>query len=230
MQSNDSSKVEIFDAIARGRHSCRAFMPEALPAEKIERLLELAQRAPSDCNTQPWTTYLVEGAQLEKLRAALYERVTTGAELQHDVAPIEKYEGVLLERRRACGWGLYEAVGITKGDRDASRVQALENFRFFGAPHVAVITADASLAERGLFDAGIYMGYFLLAAEALGIGAVPQAAISHHAGYLREELGIAPNHRIVSVVSFGRKDENHPANSFRTSRASLDEAVVFHQG
>lgn len=226
MHVTNEQKLEAFRELAHSRHSCRAFQPEPLPADRIEQLLALAQRAPSDCNTQAWKTYVVSGAPLEAFRDALYQRVVSGGKPEFDLAPIEKYEGALLERRRACGWGLYEAVGIMKGDRDASRKQALQNFRLFGAPHLAVITSDASLGERGVFDAGIYLGFFLLAAEALGIGAVPQAAVSHHVGLIREHLGTAPEDRIISVVSFGRKDAEHPANGFRTGRADLAEAAV----
>lgn len=215
-----------FAEVATNRHSCRAFLPEPLSPPQIQELFELAQRAPSDCNTQAWTTYLAQGALLERLRRALVKRVKAAAPQSYDLDPITSYEGVLLERRRACGWGLYEAVGITKGDRDASRAQALKNFELFGAPHMAVITVDAALGERGSVDAGIYLGYLLLAAEALGIGAVPQAAITHHAALLHEILDIPEHHRIVNVVAFGRKDAMHPANLFRTSRASLEEAVV----
>lgn len=226
MQLSVTEKFQAFAAIAHDRHSCRAFLPQPLAPERIEQLLKLAQRAPSDCNSQAWTTYVVSGAPLETLRKALYQRVIEGGPAEYDVPPIEKYEGVLLERRRACGWGLYEAVGIGKGDREASRKQALENFRLFGAPHLAVITVDAALGERGVLDAGIYLAYLLLAAEALGIGAVPQAAVSHHVGLLRDQLNIAPHQRIVSVVSFGEKDTAHPANGFRTARADLTEAAV----
>lgn len=217
---------DVFEAIACNRHSCRKFLPDPLLPEQTQRLMELAQRAPSDCNTQPWITYLVQGNRLEALRESLYRQAVAGLPSDSDIAPIEQYEGIMLERRRACGWGLYEAVGIKKGDRIASRTQALENFRFFGAPHVALITSEASMGERGVFDAGIYTGYFLLAAQSLGIAAIPQAAISHYSRHLRAELDIPESHRIIIAISFGREDDTHPANTFRTDRAPVEDAVI----
>jgi nitroreductase len=81
-----------------------------------------------------------------------------------------------------------------------------------------------------VFDAGIYTGFLLLAAEALGIGAVPQAAVAYHADLLRKHLGIAPRHRIICAVSFGEKDATHPANRFRTTRTGLNQAAVWIGG
>jgi nitroreductase len=226
MTLNNNQIAEAFEELATGRHSCRAFLDAKLDDAKIENLLSLAQRAPSDCNTQAWKTYVLSGEPLEALRTQLYDHVMGSGPNSYDLAPIGQYSGVWLERRRACGWSLYEAVGIQKGDRVASRNQALENFRFFGAPHLAVITSEASLGERGVFDAGIYLGFFLLAAQALQIAAVPQAAVSHYTDLLRRAFGIPAESRIISVVAFGEEDRMHPANSFRTTRADLSEAVV----
>jgi len=136
----DTEKLAAFWMLTHARHSCRAFLPHPLARERIEKFLTLAQRAPSDCNTQSWITYVVSGDPLESLRVALYQRAVEGTPPEHDVAPIAQYQGALQERRRACGWGFYETLGIAKGDRDASRRQMLENFRMFGAPHLAVVT------------------------------------------------------------------------------------------
>ncbi len=54
----------------------------------------------------------------------------------------------------------------------------LENYRFFGAPHVAIITSDKALGVYGAVDCGGYVSTLLLAAESLGIAAVPQAAVA----------------------------------------------------
>lgn len=220
-----SDKLTAFTALAHDRFSCRAFLPDPVPQAAIDQMLALAQRAPSDCNTQGWFTYVISGAPLEALRAEMLAHAESGGAVDCDIAPVEKYQGAMLDRRRACGWGLYEAVGIAKGDRVASAAQTMQNFRFFGAPHLAVVTADASMGERGLVDAGIYMGYLLLAAEALDLGVVPQAAIAHYASLLRKHLSISPEHRIIAGVAFGIKDPDHPANAFRTARADVAEVT-----
>ena len=214
-------------ALAKTRFSCRAFEPEPVPRADIERILEVARTAPSDCNTQPAHLFILSGNALEGLRAEMYEAAATGGERTSDIPPIGTYTGVYQERRRECGWALYNAVGIQRGDREASGRQALENFRFFGAPHLAVVTVHKDLAERGLFDTGIYLGNFLLAAQALGIAAVPQGAIAHYTDLIRKYAPIPGELRVVCGVSFGYERKGHAANSFRTARAALSETTVF---
>lgn len=137
----------------------------------------------------------------------------------------QEYTGVHLERRRESGWQLYEAVGIARGDRAVSARQAQKNFEFFGAPHTAVITVDASQGTYGVLDTGAYVGNLLLAAESMGIAAIPQASLATYSPFVRDFFDIPEDRAILLGVSFGWPDREHPANSYRTNRASLDEVV-----
>lgn len=227
MINSPTPDPEMFARLAQQRHSCRAFRPEPLARERIAQMLTVAQCAPSDCNSQSWTTHILSGPVLDDLRAALVTAAAAGAPICPDVPPVERYDGILQDRRRACGWALYQAVGVARGDRAASHQQALENFRLFGAPHLALISVPVSMGPRGIFDAGIFAGFLLLAAEALGIAAVPLASITHYADLIRHHAVIAPNRLIICGVAFGIKDTAHPANGFRTTRAILSESVVW---
>lgn len=206
------------------RWSCRAFRPDAVPRETIERLLELAQRAPSWCNTQPWQVLLTTGEGTERFRQAMSGWAENGSGGFDIPAPAE-YRGVYQDRRRGAARQLYEAVGVTWGDRAASRVQSLENFRFFGAPHVAILTIPDEQGAYAGVDAGVYIGTFLLAAQALGLGAIPQAALAGYGAQVREYFGVEPGRSVVAGISFGYPDSEHVANGYRTPRASLDDAV-----
>ena len=69
-----SVTTDTSDALERlltERWSCRAFEPREVPRPQIERLLSLAQRSASWCNTQPWQVYITRGAGTERFRAAL---------------------------------------------------------------------------------------------------------------------------------------------------------------
>jgi nitroreductase len=133
---------------------------------------------------------------------------------------------VYRERRRASGWQLYQAVGVERGDREASALQAFENFRFFGAPHVAIITTDAVHGVYGAVDTGLYVGTFLLAARSLGLGAIPQAALASHSPLIRKHFDIPADRKILVGISFGFADTDHPANNYRTTRAPLNKVVT----
>lgn len=207
------------------RYSCRGFLPQEVPRATIERILQLAQRTASWCNAQPWQVVITRGAATERLRAALL--AAQGEPPQSDFPWPREYHGVYQARRRECGLALYDAVGVPKGDREASARQALENFRFFGAPHVAIVTSDEALGVYGAVDCGAFVSNFMLAATSLGVATVPQAALASRADVLRAQLGLAADRRVVCGISFGFADEAHPANGFRTTRAGLDEVLTW---
>ncbi|MCC2102769.1 MAG: nitroreductase family protein, partial [Hyphomicrobiales bacterium] len=53
------------------RRSIRAFLDTPVPRELIERLLDIAARAPSGTNMQPWRAHVVVGAEKEKVTQAV---------------------------------------------------------------------------------------------------------------------------------------------------------------
>jgi nitroreductase len=216
--------ADCLTALLFERHSCRAFLPAPVPRETIERILEMAQRTPSWCNTQPWQVIVTSGAATDRFRAGLLQNAARGM-CAPDIPFPREYRGVYLERRRACGWQLYESVGIARGDREASARQGMENFRLFGAPHAAIITTDEAQGAYGAIDCGAYINNFMLAAWSLGVACIAQAAIAGQAAFVREHFGLAPDRQVICGIAVGFEDADHPANKYRTVRASLKEAV-----
>jgi nitroreductase len=165
MPNPPADEVATLERLLASRYSCRGFLPDAVPRPVIERILSLAQRTPSWCNSQPWQVVVTEGAATDRLRAALYEHAKGGGEAGSDLPWPREYRGVYLQRRRESGFGLYKAVGIARDDMAGRERQSLENYRFFGAPHLALITSDEALGPYGAVDCGAYVSTFLLAAE-----------------------------------------------------------------
>ncbi|TDR89284.1 nitroreductase [Enterovirga rhinocerotis] len=225
--SPPAAAADLLEALLRQRHSCRAFRPDPVPRPLIERMLGIAQRAASWCNSQPWQVVVTSGAETERFREAFAAAFAAGEDDAPDIPWPSAYEGVYLARRRECGYQLYDSVGVPRGDREAGARQAAENFRFFGAPHVAIVTSDAALGPYGAVDCGSYVGHVLLAAQSLGIATIAQAALASRSGLIRRHFGLPDDRRVVCGIAFGYEDEAHPANGFRTSRASLEEAVTF---
>ena len=212
------------------RHSCRGFLSQPVPRETIEEILRIAQRTASWCNAQPWEVILLSGEATNRFRTALLEHVSSSPHSTPDYPWPREYVGAALARRRECGFQLYDAVGIAKGDREASAKQALENFRFFGAPHVAMITNDEALGLYGAVDCGAYVSSFMLAAESFGVATIAQASLVTYGAFVREYLEIADDRRLICGISFGYEDLDHPANHFRTHRAPLSEVVTWIDG
>ncbi len=217
-----------FTALLTARWSCRAFRPDPLPKDQIARLLTAAQRVPSWCNAQPWQVEVTDAKETERLRAALYAHAAQTAP-HPDLPWPAAYTGAHQDRRRECGRQLYESVGITREDKAGAQAQMLENFRFFGAPHVAILSAPRELGPYAYLDCGGFVTGFTLAAAALGLGSIPQAAIAAHAPFLRDWFQISEDRMILCAISFGHPDRTAPINHFRTSRADLTDWVRWHE-
>jgi nitroreductase len=223
----DSAPIAVLEDLMASRYSCRAYRPDPVPRPTIERILTAAQRTASWCNSQPWQVVIASGAAKERFRADIYAAASSGAPDDGDFSFPREYRGVYLDRRRESGFQLYNTLGIARGDRAAYARQALENFNFFGAPHVAIIHSDEALGIYGAIDCGAYVGNFLLAAQALGLGAIPQAALAHQSGLIRRHFGLGDDRRVVCGISFGFPDREHKINSYRTSRAGIPETATF---
>ncbi len=212
------------DRLLAARWSCRAFLADPIPEATVARIVATAQRVASWNNTQPWQLIVTRKPETDRLRAALHARAQTAAPAP-DIPFPTAYEGVYKARRSACGWQLYDAVGVTRGDRAASARQTLENFRFFGAPHVALVTSPAALGTYGVLDCGAFVTGFMTAAQAAGVASIAQAALATQAPFLREWFAVPEDRWIVCGIAFGRADPAHPVNGYRTTRASPDTVV-----
>jgi len=215
------------ETLLNERYSCRAFLSRKVPDVTIHRILKIAQRTPSWCNAQPWKLVVATGAETERFRAAMLAQAMKGEPATPDFPFPREYRGEYLQRRRECGFQLYDAVGVKRGDRAAGDRQRLENFRLFGAPHVAIVTTDEALGVYGMVDCGAYVGNFMLAARAEGVASIAQAALAAYPAVVRAHFGLSPDRLVVCGISFGYEDPAHPANRFRTSRAAETEVVTW---
>jgi len=220
--------------LVRDRHSCRGFLPTPVPRDRIDAMLAIAQGAASWCNSQPWEAIVTEGAATDRFRDALYAYAAsqnwadqTNRPERPDFPFPTRYVGVYKDRQRSTGWALYQAVGIGHGDRAGSGRQVLENFRLFGAPHVMIVTSEDDLGAYGAIDCGAYVAHVMLAAQAMGLATIAQAALAGVAGFVRDWFDIPANRKIVCAISFGYADPAHPANGFRTTRESVENVVRY---
>lgn len=221
----EGADIACFDRLLTARHSCRAFRPEPLPRETIETILRIAQKTASWNNTQPWQVVVTSGDATARFRKLMVEKASRQDPPAADFPFPREYRGVSLDRRRACGFQLYDAVGVARGDRAAYARQSLRNYDLFDAPHVAIVTADEPLGVYGAVDCGAYVTNFMTAARALGVATIAQAALAVYSDAIRAHFGIADDRRVVCGIAFGIGDDTAPVNGYRTARAGLDEVV-----
>lgn len=211
-------------SLLNSRYSCRKFRADPVPRDIIEQILTDAGRVPSWCNAQPWHITLTSGAATKAFGDAMTKAAF--AETPSCDIPFPKtYTGVRQDRRRTCGHQLYDAVGIERKDTKARAAQMAENYRFFGAPHVAVITTAKELETYGALDCGGFITAFCLSAQAQGIATIPQGAIAFYSDTVRQHFNIPEDQLVLAAISFGYAEETHPINGFRTDRAPLGQFV-----
>ena len=220
-----SAAPDVVEDLLRQRYSCRAFRPDPVPRETIERIVAMSQRTASWCNSQPWQVVIASGKAAEELRHAMHGRAMANEPDDSDFPYPREYRGVYLERRRESGFQLYDAVGIGHKDMAARTRQALENFNFFGAPHVAIVHTDEALGVYGAVDCGMFVSTFLLAAQSFGVATIAQAALARQSRFLHARFGLGEERRVVCGISFGYADSAHPINQYRTSRAAVADVV-----
>jgi len=209
-------RFDVFDEVFAERFFCRAFRPDPVPHGDIEKIVSLARRVPSWCNAQPWQFVITRGAETDAFRSALMHAVETTGHAPPDISFPEKCTGVYQDRRRTCGFQLYEAVGIARADRAGRTAQMMRNFTLFDTPHVGIITSATELGPHGALDCGGFVTAFTVAAQSLGVATIPQAVLASYAPFLRDYFDLGNDRIVLCAISFGYADPDDAANQFRT--------------
>lgn len=225
-----SSTVSTFQDIVRSRHSLRAFMSSPIPPEVLEDILQEAQCAPSNCNTQPWNVHLLSGGKLGELSAALVEAMRSENYSLDFGFDKNAYPEPYKTRASDQGRSYYRALGVARDDALSRREAVERNVHFFGAPHAAFLFMP-SVGDnvRVASDVGMYAQTFLLALSARGYAGVPQAVLSYFAQTVRKVLGVSDELKLLFGISFGIPDTRHKASAYREKRVPVEESVVWHK-
>ena len=223
--------AEIVDGVIRGRRSVRAFLPTPVPRETILQILDVAARAPSGTNTQPWKVTVVTGSNKEALSRDLIETAldpTRDAEhtAEYHYYP-ERWIPPYIDRRRKVGYDLYGLLGITKGEKDRMNRQFARNYGFFDAPVGLFFTIDRILAQGSWLDYGMFLQNVMLAARARGLDTCPQAAFAKYHRIIRRHLGIPETEMLLCGMALGHEDTSKIENTLRTDRESAKAFTRF---
>ena len=229
--STPQHNVAAVDHAMTSRMSARAFTQQPVPRALMEEILQVASRAPSGTNTQPWKVYVLQGPSrdslVEKVCAA-HEAMSHNPELaknyqeQYDYYPA-KWVSPFIDRRRENGWGLYGLLGIGKGDKEKMHLQHQRNFKFFDAPVGLMFTVDPVMGRGSMFDYGMFVQNIMLAARARGLHTCPQAAWNHFHSIILPHIGAGEGEMLVCGMALGYADESDKVNTFVTPRVPVSE-------
>ena len=228
---SQSEITRIVDRVIRERRSVRAFLPTPVPKETILEILDVAARAPSGTNTQPWQVIVVTGAKKEALSKELVEIAldpTRDAEHTQEYAYYpDKWVAPYIDRRRKVGYDLYGLLGIAKGERELMNRQFARNYTFFGAPVGLFFTIDRVMGQGSWLDYGMFLQNVMVAARARGLDTCPQAAFCKYHRIIARHLDIHPERMLVCGMALGYEDTSMIENTLRTERATAAEFTRF---
>lgn len=212
------------------RRSIRAFLPDAVDPAVIVRIFEVARRAPSGSNMQPWTVYVVTDEAKRSLSRRILEAYD-GEEAEQHEEEFAYYPGdwfsPYIERRRALGWALYGLLGLTRENKAGMKAQLGRNFSFFDAPVGLVFTADRRLERGSWLDYGTFLQNVMLMARACGLDTCPQAAFNRFHKVIAAQLALPEHETVVCGMSLGYADPRSPANGLVSEREEVADFVRF---
>jgi len=218
-----------FDEVVLGRRSIRGYKPDPVARELIEEILELAMRAPSSMNTQPWSFYVITGEPLERIRKGNTERMLAGVPQSREFRTGQAFAGQHRDRQIGVAKQLFSAMKIERDDKDARQDWVMRGFRQFDAPVCVIITYDRVLDESDdtPFDCGAVATALVNAAWSRGLGTVINSQGIMQSPVVREHAGIADDQVIMKSIALGWPDETFPANAVVSERKPVEEAAVF---
>jgi len=212
------------DAIV-SRRSIRAFLPTPVAREDIEAILDVAARAPSGTNTQPWNVHVLTGAAKaglsEAILAAYRDPEQSKAHTEEYAYYPREWVSPFIERRRKVGWDLYALLGLSRDNKAGMAAQHGRNYAFFDAPVGLIFTIDRVMEQGSWLDYGMFLQNVMVAARARGLDTCPQAAFTQFHRIIGEQLGLPANQMVVCGMALGWADPGKIENTLVTERAPV---------
>ena len=218
-----------FDEVVLGRRSIRGYKPVPVPKALILEVIEIAMRAPSSLNTQPWNFHVVTGEPLDRIRKGNTERNLAGVPDSREFRSHGAYRGAHRERQKEIAAQLFAAMDIPWEDKAKRTDWVLRGFRQFDAPAAVVVTYDRSIhgGDIAPFDCGAVTNALVTAAWSRGLGCVINSQGIMQSPVVREHAGIPGDQVIMICVAIGFPDDSFPANAVVSKRKPVEEAVRF---
>jgi nitroreductase len=227
----ESPEQKIVDAAIASRRSIRAFKPTPVAREDIESILQVASRAPSGSNTQPWKVYVLTGEIRQRLSQRILETYLDPEQAKDHAEEYAYYPrqwvAPYIDRRRKIGWDLYGLLGLTRDDKAGMQAQHGRNYAFFDAPVGLIFTIDRVMEQGSWLDYGMFLQNVMVAARARGLDTCPQAAFTQFHRVIADVLQIPDSEQLVCGMALGYADPDRIENSLQTERASVVEFARF---
>ena len=222
---------QIIDRAIASRRSVRAFLDTPVEPAIIREILQVASRAPSGTNTQPWKVYVLTGEAKQRLSDQIVATFLDPAKAAEHLEEYDYYPKEWIEpfigRRRKVGFDLYNLLGLTKDDKKGMKQQHARNYQFFDAPVGLIFTIDRVMGKGSWLDYGMFMENIMISAIGHGLATCAQAAFNQFHKIIERQLNLPANEAIVCGMALGYEDKKAIVNTLKTSRVPVDEFVRF---
>ena len=226
-----AASIEAVDHAIRSRRSIRAFLDRPVPRTVVEDILDVASRAPSGTNTQPWQVHVLTGEPLrrlsERILAVYHDREAVKQHKDEYKYYPEKWISPFIDRRRKVGWDLYTLLGIGREDKARMHAQHARNYRFFDAPVGLMFSIHRVMEVGSWLDYGMFLQNIMVAARARGLDTCPQAAFMQFHSIITDELQISADHMLVCGMSLGYANPDAIENTLVTEREPVSGFAKF---
>jgi nitroreductase len=205
------------------RRSIRAFKPNPIPREVMEKILEAVSASPSYTNTQPWEVVVVTGEKKNELGRKLLELARAKAPTSIDLPTPKGWPPAMEERSRQHGARRLSALGVARDDEGEREKLRLMNFEFYGGPCAVFLFIDGSLGEWSIFDMGLFAENLILAAHAVGVESCLQASVTNYAREIKKFFGLPESKKLVICISMGYPDDKAKLNTYHSLKQKPEE-------
>lgn len=217
--------MELQDVITQ-RHSIRQFTAEPVDQKTITKIIELAQRAPSWVNSQPWQVYCAMGDSLQKIKDAYHEQDVAGIHGKPDLAVMGRNDWAPQTQANMKEWRHGIVHHFTNFD-EAHEKMTNASDTLYDSPVILYITIPKASPDWSIFDAGLFAENIMLAATNYGLGTIPTYNSVRFPEILHQKLNIPDDERFIIGISLG-----HPAettiNSYRSTRQPVSDVLHFN--
>jgi nitroreductase len=221
--------MDIIDAIKK-RKSIRDFKDDQIPQTVIREILDIACRAPSAMNTQPWEFTVIANDVLNEIKRVIIEKFNAG-EKPHSEHSFVGWpaEGIHRRRQVELAKQIFQLMDIKREDTDKRSKWMERGFKFFNAPAVIVVCVDRILAAgTPIFDIGAVVQNICLTALHFGLGTCIEDQGVMYPEVLRQFCNISESKQVIISIAIGYPNWDFPANRLETTRENVDTLTTWY--
>jgi nitroreductase len=216
--------MKVSEAVS-SRSSVRSFTGQKVDTKLISQLLQKSSRSASGGNLQPWRIFVLNNESMENFLTFQDDWLLPETP-SYEIYP-QKLKEPYRTSRYQLGEQMYEAIGISRDDKQGRLDQVMKNFSFFGAPAALFCFVDKQMGPPQWSDLGMFLQTFMLLAQEVGLDTCAQEAWSMKHDSVSKFVGASDSEILFCGLAMGYKDKDAKVNQFRSERRPISEWATF---